>query len=192
MAILNLYKSRFPYCKFSLQDGSSVEFVNGRFATDNQQAIRELDAEIRNKHPYIFKDPAQPTINTDEVDQLELIKQRAVQDYIRSQAGFANSALITGGSVDGLSEVVAQSREGRTGLVSSVMGDPMSAFNDAAVNAITNVDTNTVSKVTIDTSSLNKLADAASKEPVVKTDATPAEDALTKLKAKAAANKASQ
>lgn len=56
-----LFKCSIQACQYYFKDGSRADFINGRYATDDESKIDELQAEIEAKHPNIYVDDAELT-----------------------------------------------------------------------------------------------------------------------------------
>lgn len=101
MAMLKLYKSTFPSIQYVMPDGGVVEFVAGRFATAAPKLIAQLDAEIAAGHPHIFIDKNEKEVDSEAMDPLEVVKRKAVADYIASQKAANAIGNDRGNSVQG-------------------------------------------------------------------------------------------
>ena len=117
MAILHVFKSRIPSCKFLFKNGKEANFIGGKFMTDNESEIAELQAEVDLRHPHIYVDPEEAKVDSERVDPLEQIRMKAVAEYLAKQAaavattndrgntaqggkleGIANSATVAAGA----------------------------------------------------------------------------------------------
>lgn len=126
MAILHVFKSRIPSCKFLFKNGKEANFIGGRFMTDVQSEIDELQAEVTLNHPHIYVDSAEAKVDSEKLDPLEEIRKKAVADYLAKQAaavatsndrgstaqggkleGIANSATIASGAAGSSSGAAA-------------------------------------------------------------------------------------
>lgn len=56
-----LFKCSIQACQYYFKDGSRADFINGRYATDDEAKIEELQAEIEARHPNIYTDEAELT-----------------------------------------------------------------------------------------------------------------------------------
>jgi hypothetical protein len=90
MAILKLYKSTIPSINFILGNGKPCIFINGRFATDVDSEISALDYEIKLGHPHIRVDDAEPTIDSDMVDPMEVLRAKMRAEIIAEMAAATN------------------------------------------------------------------------------------------------------
>jgi hypothetical protein len=102
MAILKLYKSTIPSINFILGNGKPCIFVNGRFATDIESEISALDYEIKLGHPHIRVDDAEPTIDSDMVDPMEVLRAKMRAEIIAEMAAATNPDNDMGTSTPGV------------------------------------------------------------------------------------------
>jgi hypothetical protein len=84
MSILNRFMSRIPSSKYIFKNGKEGAFIGGILDTDIESEIEELNAEVAGKHPHIYIDPAQATVDSEKVDPIEEIKRKAIEEYIAS------------------------------------------------------------------------------------------------------------
>jgi hypothetical protein len=82
--MVNLYLSTFPSCRYIYKDGTEAVFVNGKYATGEQNRIEELDAEVAARHPYIFTDKDKLQIDEKELDPMEALKKKIIAEAIAS------------------------------------------------------------------------------------------------------------
>jgi hypothetical protein len=75
MTIQTLFKSNQLSSNYIFRSGKVANFVHGRFSTDMQSEIDELESEIKLGHPNIFKDSKEATIDTEKLDPLWRIKE---------------------------------------------------------------------------------------------------------------------
>lgn len=85
MAIQKLFKSRMPSCQYFFVDGSRADFVSGRFSTDDEDKIAQLDAEIKKNHPHIYVDDNEVEVDTEKQDPLEHLRTKFIAEYLASQ-----------------------------------------------------------------------------------------------------------
>lgn len=90
MTIKRVYKSTVPALRYILKDGFNCVFIDGKYITDIELHIKELDEEIgthgRNKsrNPYMYIDTDEKEIDTEAPTALDIIKQRA-KDEARAE-----------------------------------------------------------------------------------------------------------
>lgn len=65
MSTLKLYKSGQDGCKFIFTNGQEVFFRDARYATSDEQEIKELDAAVKTNH-MLYIDPEQTEIEEEE------------------------------------------------------------------------------------------------------------------------------
>lgn len=85
MAIQKLFKSRMPSCQYFFKDGSRADFVNGRFSTDDEEKIEQLDFELTKNHPHIYVDDNETEVDTEKQDPLEHLRTKFIAEYLASQ-----------------------------------------------------------------------------------------------------------
>lgn len=85
MAIQKLYKSRMPSCQYFFKDGSRADFVNGRFSTDEEDKIEQLDKELKANHPHIYVDDNEVEVDTEKQDPLEHLRAKFIAEYLKEQ-----------------------------------------------------------------------------------------------------------
>jgi len=85
MAIQKLFKSRMPSCQYFFVDGSRADFVSGRFSTDDEDKIAQLDAEIKKNHPHIYVDDNEVEVDTEKQDPLEHLRTKFIAEYLKEQ-----------------------------------------------------------------------------------------------------------
>lgn len=89
MPIMTEYRSSLPSCVYALRDGTQAIFMFGRYRTDNEEYIAELNHEIKMKHPHITGGEKVDTAADDPVAGLRA-KFRA--EFLAEQAALAASA----------------------------------------------------------------------------------------------------
>lgn len=75
MTIQTLFKSTQLSSNYIFRSGKVANFVRGRFSTDDPTEIKELQNEVDTKHPYIYKDAKEATIDTEKLDPMWKLKQ---------------------------------------------------------------------------------------------------------------------
>lgn len=86
MAMLKLFKSTVPSCKTHLPNGKEINFIGGRYATDDSAEIEFFETEIKNHHPNFYIDAKEVEVDSVKVDPVEAIRKKAVADYLAAQA----------------------------------------------------------------------------------------------------------
>lgn len=85
MTIKQVFCNTIPSCRFVFTNGVVAEFVAGEYHTDDEVQIKELQAEVDRKHPGLFRNPAKLEVDTDAIDPIEAIKQKAIAEFIAEQ-----------------------------------------------------------------------------------------------------------
>ena len=91
MSIKYVFKNTIPSCSFIFKNGKQAAFIAGKYLTDIESEIKEFMAEIAAKHPYIFIDQNEVTVDTDALSPLDQIKKQAVDDYLAAQTAALNT-----------------------------------------------------------------------------------------------------
>lgn len=84
MAIHNVYHNTLGNVGYIFKDGSSAFFKDGTYTTGIEQEIKELDAEVKARHPNIYVVPDALTIDTEAVDPIEQEVQKRVNTVVAS------------------------------------------------------------------------------------------------------------
>lgn len=92
MAIVRVFKSRVPFCKYLFKNGKEANFIGGVYTTDIETEIEELDTEIKLKHPTLFIDASDKERDTEKIDPLDEIRRKAVADYLAGVAAATNKS----------------------------------------------------------------------------------------------------
>lgn len=110
MTIQTLFKSTQLSSNYIFLDGSVASFVRGRYSTDDPARIKQLENEIATKHPYIYKDTKETTIDTEKLDPMWKLKQdmraqileemAAAQDPSRDMGSYAPTNLSPASTTD--------------------------------------------------------------------------------------------
>lgn len=85
MTMLKLFKSAVPSCKTHLPNGKEINFVGGRYATDDPLEIEYLEGEIKARHPIFYVDSKELEVDSVRVDPVEAIRRKAIADYLAEQ-----------------------------------------------------------------------------------------------------------
>jgi hypothetical protein len=86
MAIQKIFKATILSCRYFTRAGLAVNFMNGRFTTDNKEVEDELMEEVgqvgrtKSRHPFIFVDENEAELDTEALSPLELIKLQAKEE----------------------------------------------------------------------------------------------------------------
>lgn len=82
---MNIYFCTVPHSRYVFRDGAVATFTSGRFLTDNPSQIAELDWEIKNRHPTIWVDKDNLTIDPKMLDPMEVMKAKIIAEYLEDQ-----------------------------------------------------------------------------------------------------------
>lgn len=85
-----LYKCSIPSCKYFFKDAHPAYFVEGRFATQDETEIAELDAEIKAKHPHIYIDSNETEADAAVQDPMSALKKKIIAEYVKGQETLRN------------------------------------------------------------------------------------------------------
>lgn len=101
MPKLTEFKSSLPSCVYALRDGTQAIFMFGRYRTDNEAYIAELNHEIKLKHPHITGGYEVDTEADDPLIGLEKkFRAKFLAEQAAEQAAAINKAIDMGGNQD--------------------------------------------------------------------------------------------
>lgn len=83
---VKLFKNRLLSCKYIFSDGTTANFVNGKYATANEGEIAELEMQIRKGHQYLYIDTAETTVDYDITDPLASLRKKFFTEFQQQQA----------------------------------------------------------------------------------------------------------
>jgi len=86
---VRLFKNRLLSCKYLFSDGTTANFVNGKYATANEGEIAELESQIRRGHQYLYIDTAETTVDYDITDPLASLRKKFFDEFQQQQANAA-------------------------------------------------------------------------------------------------------
>lgn len=89
MPIMTEYKSSLPSCQYAFKDGTAAIFMFGRYRTDNEDYIAELNHEIKMKHPHIT---GGEKVDTAADDPLVGLEKKFRAKFLAEQAAAAAAA----------------------------------------------------------------------------------------------------
>lgn len=81
-----VFKCTTLSCKYVFKDGTIGYFVNGRLTTDVEDHIKELEDEIKHRHPTIFIDENDSVAETAQLDPMEEFKRKVIEEYEASKS----------------------------------------------------------------------------------------------------------
>ena len=90
---LRVFKSTMGSSNYVFKDGSFAAFVSGKFYTDNDEYIAELQAEVAAKHPNIYVDADESEIDAVMVDPATAQRINIVAEYLAQQTGKSVAAV---------------------------------------------------------------------------------------------------
>lgn len=82
MPILHVYRASLPSMNYIFKNGKPATFISGRFTTDLEEEIAELDAEVKARHPFIYIDPEEVTIDSEKLDPMSGLRERIIAEYL--------------------------------------------------------------------------------------------------------------
>ena len=85
MSIKKVFKCRIPSCKYLFSNGKEANFIGGKYLTDLDIEISQLENEIKSGHPHIYVDAAEKEVDTEQMDPIEQIKKKAIAEYLAAQ-----------------------------------------------------------------------------------------------------------
>jgi hypothetical protein len=90
MAIETLFKSTHASIKYIFRDGSTANFIHGKYSTSVKKHIEELNAEVEARHPHILVDPKEITIDTEKTDPISKLKDKLRAEILDEMARQSN------------------------------------------------------------------------------------------------------
>ena len=90
MTIETLFKSNHSSIKYVFRDGSVAIFIHGKYSTANKKYIEELQNECELKHPHIFVDLKEKTIDTEKIDPISKLKEKLRAEILDDMARQSN------------------------------------------------------------------------------------------------------
>lgn len=82
--------SSIPSCRFIFKSGKTAHFVCGQYATQQEDEIEELNAEIKKGHPHFYIDVNEKTIESDKIDPLAHLKKKIIDEFLEGQRNALN------------------------------------------------------------------------------------------------------
>lgn len=80
-----LFKCSIPSCKYLFNDGHAAYFNQGRYATQDEDEVAELEAAIKARHPHIFVDPKESETDSAIADPMSALKKKIIEDYLKNE-----------------------------------------------------------------------------------------------------------
>lgn len=82
MAIKRIFKSHIASTNYLTKKGKTLRFIEGKFMTDIEEEIAELEYEIKSGHPYIYIDAAEKEIDTTLEDKIKEAQREAAMKVL--------------------------------------------------------------------------------------------------------------
>lgn len=101
MTTQTLFKARIPAINYVFKNGKPAIFIRGRFSTDVQSEIDELNAEIALNHPHIYIDDTETSVESDGSDLVSGLRERLRAELIAEMAIAGSLSNDRGASKDG-------------------------------------------------------------------------------------------
>lgn len=79
-----LFKSTSGPCRYVFKNGNVALFKGGRYATDIESEIKELEDEVKNRHPTIYVDSAEAETDALVDDPIANLRKEIINDYLRN------------------------------------------------------------------------------------------------------------
>ena len=86
MAILTVFKSNIQSINYIFPWGTTAAFQFGTYRTEDVREIDHLSAEVKLKHPHIYIDDEEKTIDSALVDPVAALRARIIAEYEASRA----------------------------------------------------------------------------------------------------------
>ena len=85
MAIKKVFKNRLGDSVYMFRNGKSAHFIDGRFITDFEWEISELDQECKSGHPHLFIDETDFEIDTSLQDEIKAAQAEATKTVLANR-----------------------------------------------------------------------------------------------------------
>ena len=82
MALKRVFKSHIQNCRFIFGNGDVAAFVGGRYLTDVDAEIQQLEKEVAAKNPTLYMDSAEMEVDPITLDPMYGIKQRIIAEFL--------------------------------------------------------------------------------------------------------------
>lgn len=80
--MLRIFKCSILDCKYYTRKGKEIGFVGGKYITDNEDEVKELEAEIKEGHPHIYIDAKDKEISAEDVaDPMAALRAKIIAEY---------------------------------------------------------------------------------------------------------------
>ena len=88
MSIMKVFKAALPSVNYVFRNGKPGIFVQGRYCTDIEAEIAELEDEISKGHPHIYIDKDEAEIDSNAVDPIAALRAK-IEAEVRAQMAAA-------------------------------------------------------------------------------------------------------
>ena len=85
MSQLHQYFATRPKISIVMPNGNRISFIAGSYITDDENEIKFLDDQIKDKHPMIFVKKGEETVTKEQLDPLAAVKEKVIADYLAKQ-----------------------------------------------------------------------------------------------------------
>ena len=99
MTVKAVFKSSLPNIQYLFKNGKSAAFIGGTYYTDVESEIKELNAEVDNRHPIIFIDPAQTQIDSNDLDPMAVLKKKFFAEFEAQRAAAVDKSRDMGSTI---------------------------------------------------------------------------------------------
>lgn len=79
--LLHVFNSTIPSVNFVFKNGKAAAFVAGKYFTDVESEIAELSEEVKNRHPHIYVDKDQVTIQSEMLDPMVALRAKFFAEF---------------------------------------------------------------------------------------------------------------
>lgn len=94
-----VFKNAMSNCQFVFKTGKVANFMQGKYITDLQWEIDELQNEINSGHPHIYIDDKERTVAV--VEPVEALRARHIAEYLAANAAAVDKTNDAGSSEQG-------------------------------------------------------------------------------------------
>lgn len=95
------FKSHIPSCKYIFKNGKEANFIGGKFFTNEESEVAELEKEVAHSHPHIYIDENEKEVDTKFVDPMEALRAKHIKEYLAAQNAATDSSNDMGNSTEG-------------------------------------------------------------------------------------------
>lgn len=90
--LANVYFSTVRSMRFGFADGSVAHFIGGKYVTDSEKEIKELNTELKNRNPHLYTKVDQLTVDL-SVTPEELFKAKIIAEFLANQRALDTAAV---------------------------------------------------------------------------------------------------